>query len=61
MTKEAIGEWSKALHLSGVDEDASLLEGTYAKSGFEVAVHALAQKQLERIKGKVLLAIGRPM
>ena len=52
MAKEAIGEWSKALHLSGVDEDASLLEGTYAESGFEAAVHALAQKQLERIKEK---------
>src|SRR5438067_3906153 len=52
MAKEAIGEWSKALHLSGVDEDASLLEDTYAESGFESAVHALAQKQLERIKEK---------
>src|SRR5213595_1147009 len=30
MQKEAIAEWSKALHLSGVDEDASLLERTYA-------------------------------
>jgi hypothetical protein len=52
MQKEAIGEWSKALHLSGLDEDASLLERTYAKSGFEAAVHALAQKQLERFKEK---------
>ncbi len=52
MAKEAIGEWSKALHLRGVDEDASLLKGTYAESGFEAAVHALAQKQLERIKEK---------
>jgi adenylate cyclase len=52
MAKEAIGEWSKALHLGGVDEDASLLERTYAESGFEAAVHALAQKQLERIKEK---------
>ncbi|MGB9476680.1 MAG: tetratricopeptide repeat protein, partial [Candidatus Udaeobacter sp.] len=52
MAKEAIGEWSKALHLSGVDEDASLLEGHYAESGFEAAVHALAQKQLERVKEK---------
>jgi len=52
MAKEAIGEWSKALHLSGVDEDASLLEGTYAESGFEAAVHALVQKQRERIKEK---------
>src|SRR5438105_1880455 len=52
MAKEAIGEWSKALYLTGVDEDASLLEGTYAESGFEAAVHALARKQLERIKEK---------
>src|SRR5438874_4780075 len=52
MLKEAITEWSKALHLSGLDEDASLLERTYAKSGFEAAVHALAQKRLERFKEK---------
>jgi TolB-like protein len=52
MQKEAIAEWSKALHLSGVDEDASLLERTYAKSGFDAAVHALAQKRLERFKEK---------
>src|SRR5436305_3224266 len=52
MQKEAIAEWSKALHLSGVDEDASLLERTYAKSGFDAAMHALAQKRLERIKEK---------
>src|SRR5438046_3553160 len=52
MQKEAIAEWSKALHLSGVDEDGSLLERTYAKSGFDVAVHALAQKRLKRLKEK---------
>src|SRR6266566_109274 len=52
MQKEAIAEWSKALHLSGVDENALLLERTYAKSGFDAAVHALAQKRLERIKEK---------
>jgi adenylate cyclase len=52
MQKEAIAEWSKALHLSGADQDASLLEGTYAKSGFEAAVQALAQKRLERFKEK---------
>src|SRR5213075_2299888 len=52
MQKEAIAEWSKALHLSGVDENASLLERTYAKSGFDAAMHALAQKRLERIKEK---------
>src|SRR5438874_2342992 len=52
MQKEAIAEWSKALHLSGADEDASLLERTYAKSGFDGAVRALAQKRLERLKEK---------
>jgi adenylate cyclase len=52
MQKEAIAEWSKALHLSGVDEDASLLERTYAVSGFDAAMHALAQKRLERFKEK---------
>jgi tetratricopeptide (TPR) repeat protein len=52
MAKEAIGEWSKALHLRGEDEDASLLERTYAESGFDAAMHALAQKRLERFKEK---------
>ena len=52
MQKEAIAEWSKALHLGGQDEDASLLEGSYAKSGFDAAVRALAQKRLERLKPK---------
>src|SRR6266403_1501591 len=52
MQKEAIAEWSKALHLSGVDEDASLLERTYTKSGFDAAVHALARKRLEWFKEK---------
>jgi TolB-like protein/Tfp pilus assembly protein PilF len=52
MQKEAIAEWSKALQLSGVDEDASLLKRTYAKSGFDAAVHALARKRLEWFKEK---------
>ncbi len=52
MQKEAVGEWSKAFRLSGLDDDASILERAYAESGFEPAVHALAQKQLERIKEK---------
>src|SRR5438874_12152392 len=52
MQKEAIAEWSKALHLSGVDEDASLLERTYAKSGFDAAVHALARNRLEWFKAQ---------
>ena len=52
MQKEAIAEWSKALHLSGVDRNASLLERTYAKSGFDAAMHALARKRLEWFKEK---------
>src|SRR5205814_9527248 len=45
MQKEAVTEWSKALTLSGESEHASLLERTYAASGFEPAVRALAQKK----------------
>jgi len=52
MQEEAIAEWCKALHLSGVAEDASLLKHTYAMSGFHAAMHALAQKRLERLKEK---------
>jgi len=52
MQKEAIAEWSKGLHLSGVDENASLLERTYAESGFDAAIRALAQKRLDRLKEK---------
>jgi tetratricopeptide (TPR) repeat protein len=52
MHKEAIAEWTKALRLSGVDEDASLLERSYGESGFDAAVRALAEKRLERLKAK---------
>jgi serine/threonine-protein kinase len=52
MHKEAIAEWGKALTLSGEGEQASLLERTYAASGFETAVRALAQKKLERLNEK---------
>jgi TolB-like protein/class 3 adenylate cyclase/Tfp pilus assembly protein PilF len=52
MQKEAIVEWSKALTLSGDGEHASLLERTYAASGFEPAVRALAQKKLQQLNGK---------
>ena len=54
MQKEAIAEWSKALSLSGAAEDASLLERTYVSSGFDRAIRALAQKQLERFKEKTM-------
>lgn len=49
MQKEAVAEWSKALSLREAGEDASLLERAYAKSRFEAAVRALAQKRLERL------------
>lgn len=52
MQKEAVAEWSKALSLTRADQDAALLERTYASSGFDAAVRALAQAQLERLKEK---------
>ncbi|HEU5247782.1 MAG TPA: tetratricopeptide repeat protein, partial [Candidatus Udaeobacter sp.] len=52
MQKEAIAEWSKGLRLIGTGEDASLLERTYTESGFDAALRALAQKQLETFKEK---------
>jgi TolB-like protein/class 3 adenylate cyclase len=52
MQKEAIAEWSKGLSLIGTAEDASLLERTYAASGFVAALRALAQERLERFKQK---------
>lgn len=55
MQAEAIAEWGKALILRGAVEQASSLQRTYAASGFEPAVRALAQDQLsklnERTKG----------
>jgi serine/threonine protein kinase/Flp pilus assembly protein TadD len=51
MLKEAIAEWSKALALTG--EDASILDGAYASSGFEGAVRVLAQRQIDRFKEKM--------
>jgi len=50
MQREAITAWSKALTLSGEDEQASILERTYAASGFVSAVTVLAQKRLEQAK-----------
>jgi tetratricopeptide (TPR) repeat protein len=52
MHSEAIAEWGKALTLSGEGELASTLERSYAASGFEMAVRALAQKKLERLNEK---------
>jgi tetratricopeptide (TPR) repeat protein len=52
MQREAIAEWGRALTLSGEEEQASTLERSYAASGFEMAVRALAQKKLERLNEK---------
>jgi len=49
MHREAIAEWGKALTLSGEGEQASILEGAYAASGFDSAVRALWQKKLEKL------------
>jgi adenylate cyclase len=52
LASEAITQWSSALTLNGEAEHAKILEQTYAASGFEAAVHALAQKQLQRLEEK---------
>jgi serine/threonine-protein kinase len=52
MHREAIAEWGKALTLNGEGELASTLERSYAASGLETAVRALAQKKLERLNEK---------
>jgi adenylate cyclase len=52
MLHEAITQWCASLTLSGQPEQAQFLEQTFAASGFEAAVRALAQKQLERLQEK---------
>ncbi len=52
MRDEAIIQWRAALALSGQLEQARLLEETFAASGFEAALRALAQKQLEQLQQK---------
>ncbi len=42
--------WAKALTLSGKDDEALLLERTFAVSDFETAVRALAQKETRTIE-----------
>lgn len=53
MHREAVVEWGKALILSGAGEQASGLERTYAASGFEAAVRALAQQRLEKLNERM--------
>ena len=59
MQREAIAEWGKALALRGAGEQASNLERTYAASGYEAAVRALAQEQLAKL-GNYPLTVGMP-
>ena len=53
MYREAVTEWGKALTLSGAGDQGSILERTYASSGFEAAVRALAQQQLEKLNERM--------
>jgi serine/threonine protein kinase/tetratricopeptide (TPR) repeat protein len=53
MQREAVAEWGKALILRGAGEQATSLERTYAASGFEAAVRALAQHQLENLNERL--------
>ncbi len=50
--KEAVAEWAKALTLSDESEQASLLENTNTRLGFDSAVRALAQKRLDYLNEK---------
>ncbi len=52
MAHEAVTQWRSALTLGGEPEQAKILEQTYKTSGFDAAVRALAQKQLERLNEK---------
>ena len=52
MPAEAIIQWRAALALSGEPEQALLLEETFAASGLDAAVRALARKQLEQLLEK---------
>ena len=52
MQKEAIAEWANALSLTGENEGASILQQTYAMSGFDPAIHKSAEKKLEGLNAK---------
>jgi adenylate cyclase len=49
LESEAVTQWASALTLNGAREHAVLLERTYAASGFQAAIHVLAEKQLEQL------------
>ena len=52
MLHEAITQWCASLTLGGQPEQAQFLEQAFAASGFDAAVCALAQRQLERLQEK---------
>jgi adenylate cyclase len=52
LSSEAVTQWTAALNLNGETEQANILEQTFAAAGFEAAVRAVAQKQLERLHEK---------
>ena len=52
MAHEAVTQWCAALTLNGQLDDAKILEQTFAASGFDAAVHALAQKKLLQLQEK---------
>jgi serine/threonine-protein kinase len=49
---DAVKEWSTAMTLSGSGELAALLERTYAESGFDTALKALARARLEQLHSR---------
>jgi adenylate cyclase len=52
LKSEAITQWTAALNLSGEAEQAKILEQTFTASGFDAAVRALAEKQLQQLTDK---------
>jgi serine/threonine-protein kinase len=49
---DAVKEWSTAMNLSGSGDLAALLERTYAESGLDTAVKALARARLEQLHSR---------
>ena len=49
MRHEAITQWCASLTLGGQPEQAQFLEQAFAASGFDAAVRALAQRQLQHL------------
>jgi len=53
MQKEAITEWVNALSLIGENEQATILQQSYAMSGFEAAVRKSTEKKLQALNAKI--------